>query len=101
MMKVVDKAKFIRSKNAGPFWVTMDIFTDSKENYEAIVKSPNFTVCKLAKALNTDPKTLKLFCLDDLGIVKVSIPREAPQGSKYERDMHAGQQYIPLEEFEL
>lgn len=100
-MKIVDKAKFVRSKNAGPFWVTMDIFTSNKEDYDAIVNSPKFTVENLARALNADPKALKLFCLDNLGVVKVSIPREMPQGSRYERDMHGGQQYIPLEEFEL
>lgn len=100
-MRVADYASFVRSKNAGPFWVTMDVFTNKKENYEAIVKSPKFTVENLAKALNSDPKLLKLFCIESLGVIKVSIPRLSPQGSKYERDMHAGQQYIPLEEFEL
>lgn len=100
-MRVVDKAKFVRSKNSGPFWVTMDIFTNSKEDFLSIVNSPKFTVENLAKALDTNPEMLKLFKLENLGIIKVSIPRETPQGSKYERDMHAGQQYIPLEEFEL
>ena len=45
--------------------------------------------------------TVKLFFMDDLLVIKVSIPRKAPQGARYERDMHAGQQYIPLLDFEL
>ncbi len=39
--------------------------------------------------------------MKDLKVIKVSIPRKEPQGSKYERDMHAGQQYIPLLDYEI
>ena len=31
-----DKVKKIRSKNAGPFWITIDIFCGSKEIYNEV-----------------------------------------------------------------
>ncbi|MDO4798954.1 MAG: DUF4387 family protein [Bacillota bacterium] len=100
-MTIKEVSKFVRSKNAGPFWITMDIFTDRNEDYLTIKNSKNMTKEKLSAAFETSPETLKLFFLDDLGIIKVSIPRKEPQGFRYERDMHAGQQYIPLLDFEL
>ena len=100
-MTISDKAKFVRSKNAGPFWITMDIFTANREDYEAIKSSPRMNKKDLGSLFDTDPEVLKLFFMDDLNVIKVSIPRKAPQGARYERDMHAGQQYIPLLDYEL
>lgn len=100
-MTVNDKAKFVRSKNAGPFWITMDIFADTDANYTAIKSSPNMNREQLGKLFDTAPEQLKLFFMDDLKVIKVSIPRKAPQGARYERDMHAGQQFIPLLDYEL
>ena len=100
-MTVGEKAKFVRSKNAGPFWVTMDVFAANAEDYQTIKNSPNMNKEKLGQLFDTDPDLLKLFFMDDLLVIKVSIPRKAPQGARYERDMHAGQQYIPLLDFEL
>ena len=100
-MTVGEKAKFVRSKNAGPFWITMDVFAANSEDYQEIKNSPNMSKEKLGQLFDTDPDLLKLFFMDDLLVIKVSIPRKAPQGARYERDMHAGQQYIPLLDFEL
>ena len=100
-MTISNKAKFVRSKNAGPFWVTMDIFAANKDDYEVIKNSPHMNKKELGDLFDTDPEVLKLFFMDDLNVIKVSIPRKMPQGARYERDMHAGQQYIPLLDYEL
>jgi len=34
--------------------------------------------------------------LPDIRVVKVSFPRPTIQGGRADRDMHAGQQHIPL-----
>ncbi|MFX1589594.1 MAG: DUF4387 family protein [Promethearchaeota archaeon] len=39
MALLVDLAKVIRSKNAGPFMTTIDIFFDERENYEKVKKN--------------------------------------------------------------
>jgi hypothetical protein len=33
MVKVSDVCRHVRSKNAGPFWVTIDLFFDGPENF--------------------------------------------------------------------
>jgi len=39
---------------------------------------------------------IRIFWLPSLRAIKISFPRPAPQGSFTDRDMHAGQQHIPL-----
>ncbi len=72
----------IRSKNAGPFWITIDIFCDV-EGYERVVAIPTEV---FAERLRADG--LKRFDLPDLNVVKISLPRPQVQGSARDRDMH-------------
>jgi hypothetical protein len=37
-----------------------------------------------------------VFELADLCAIKISFPRPVVQGSLHDRDMHGGQQYVPL-----
>jgi hypothetical protein len=34
--------------------------------------------------------------MPELRVVKVSFPRPVTQGSPFDRDMHAGQQHVPM-----
>lgn len=86
MNKLSDIAKKIRSKNAGPFWLTIDVFCDTDEAYRTVVAS--LDAQRAAAALNADPSTLKRFEIDDLRVVKISIPRPSIQGTRCDRDMH-------------
>ena len=55
----------------------------------------------MAEVYNVRPEEVKLFHIPDLNVIKISYPRELPQGQKYERDMHAGQQYVQITELEV
>jgi hypothetical protein len=91
-----DVAELVRSKNAGPFWLTLDIFCDSDEAYETLAADGVITPAKVATAYRTDPEMVRIFRLADLRVVKVSLPRPTIQGRQADRDQHAGQQHIPL-----
>ena len=101
MSTVKDVARYVRSKNAGPFWVTIEIFCETREAYEKIKSSPNLTTKKVADLYQADENQMKVFYIDNLLIIKFSFPRPQPQGHKYENDMHAGQQYIYLADAEV
>ena len=76
----------VRSKNAGPFWLTVDIFCGSPEAYVRVrdgLKSSD-----VARVLDTPLQTLKRFDIEDLRVVKLSLPRPAVQGTREDRDMH-------------
>lgn len=89
-------ASKIRSKNAGPFWITVDIFFSTNESYERVVASGVLTRQLVADLYRVNEPDVKLFEMPDIKAIKISFPRSAPQGSIHDRDIHAAQQYIPL-----
>ena len=96
MATVQDLAHYVRSKSAGPFWVTLEIFCSDDPSYEAIKNSPNITKEKVAELYGLDENLVNEFIMDNIRVIKYSFPRPHPAGWIYENDMHYGQQYIPL-----
>ena len=96
MAKLRDLCRNIRSKNAGPFWVTVDLFFDDYASYILCRDSAATGSDHLAAVFGADPETVKRFAVDALRVIKFSYPRAHPQGGVLERDMHSGQQYVRL-----
>lgn len=86
MVRLGDIAQKVRSKNAGPFWLTVDIFCGSAKAYAQIAKTVETTT--IASLFGADPSTLKRFDIEALYVVKFSLPRPCVQGAKEDRDMH-------------
>jgi hypothetical protein len=101
MAKISELAQYVRSKNAGPFWVTLEIFCDNDEAYRRIKNSPAIAPEKVAALYGAKVSMIKSFFIDNLRVIKFSYPRPMPSGHKYENDMHAGQQYIRIAELEV
>ncbi len=76
----------VRSKNAGPFWVTVDIFCGSDAVFQQV--SEGLSTERVAAAMSVDAGAIKRFDIASLNVVKFSLPRPAVQGSKEDRDMH-------------
>ena len=89
MTKLGDVVKRIRSKNAGPFWITVDIFCGDLKVFNLVRNSvTNSMVLQLTKV---PIEALKRFELEDLRVVKLSFHRQEIQGSREDRDMHGAQ----------
>lgn len=98
---VRDVAELVRSKNAGPFWQTLDIFLSDDDTYRLVAESPNLTEDVIARLYRVAAEDVKIFRLSAIRVVKISFPRPVAQGGVEDRDMHAGQQHVPLAELEL
>ena len=86
MTRLADVADKIRSKNAGPFWLTIDIFCGNAAAFERV--SETLSTQGVATLFQVAPDTLKRFDLADLHVVKFSLPRPNIQGTAADRDMH-------------
>ena len=96
MTTIADLAHEVRSKNAGPFWVTMELFMKDADGY-ALVADESFVNERLiAELYRVEASTIQLFRIPSLNVVKISFPRPVSQGSLRDRDMHAGQHHVPL-----
>ena len=92
--RVADK---IRSKNAGPFWITIDIFCG--ENFEFIRKRLDTSL--ICTRLQCAEDAVKRFEIDNLKVIKISIIRGNPQGSSKDRDMHGAQLAVLVAEMDI
>jgi len=96
VLTVGEFAEQVRSKNAGPFWITLDIFLSTDADYETLVAAGAVTPERVGRLYRVDPALVRVFEMPHIRVVKVSFPRPVPAGSFEDRDQHAGQQYLPL-----
>jgi hypothetical protein len=96
MSSLGELATLVRSKNAGPFWLTLDVFLPDEETFELVSKSLVTDPVTIGELYRVDPDQVKVFALADLRAIKISFPRPVVQGSLRDSDMHGGQQYVPL-----
>ncbi len=101
MATIKDVCRHVRSKNAGPFWVTVDLFFDGEESFERYRDSAALGPELFARLYGAEPALVKRFAVPSLHVVKISYPRATAQGGMVERDMHAGQQYVRLLDVDL
>lgn len=93
MPEIREIAQKVRSKNAGPFWLTIDIFCGSEAAYRQV--SGGLVTSEVAARLGAETQTVKRFDIAALNVVKISLPRPAIQGTREDRDMH-GASYANL-----
>lgn len=89
----------VRSKNAGPFWLTIDIFCGDRQVFEHV--RSNLKTDRVAALFRQPADSLKRFDMEDLNVIKFSLPRPTVQGSRFDRDMHGAQWALLLSEMEL
>ncbi|MEG0853024.1 MAG: DUF4387 domain-containing protein [Angelakisella sp.] len=97
MDKLVDLAKVLRSKNSGPFEITLDVLFDKAQNYRRVVESGAISresICRLYNLLPEDITELVFF---DKGLgIKVTYNRSVSSGTTGDRDVYGAQQHAPL-----
>lgn len=94
-------AKYIRSKSAGPYWVTIDIFCEDGESFERIARSPALASREIAELFGVSENMIRQFQLPSIHVLKISFPRPHVQGSPGDADSHAGQYFVPLLSVEI
>lgn len=101
MAELGDIAKYIRSKSAGPFWVTIDIFCQDADSFERIAASPALAPRAVAELYGVSENSVRQYRLPSIHVFKISFPRTAVQGSLGDVDSHAGQYFVPLLSVEI
>ena len=89
----------IRSKNAGPFWLTVDIFCDTQAVFNTIRAA--LTAPRIASFLRAPEDTLLRFEIESLNVLKFSLHRPHVQGSRMDRDIHGAQLAVRLAEMDI
>ncbi|GAB2506381.1 DUF4387 domain-containing protein [Nocardiopsis aegyptia] len=91
-----DLALEVRSKNAGPFWTTLELFMRDEAGYAVAADEDLLNEDVIARLYGAPVDQIRFFRIPALNVVKISFPRVVPQGGFRDRDVHSGQHHVPL-----
>lgn len=93
-MRLIDIAKILRSKNAGPLYITFDIMFEKREDMVRVQKG--LTKEMVAKAYSVDPAQISILPYEIVNSIKITFPRAHVSGSVEDTDVYGCQQHMPL-----
>jgi len=101
MQHLYQMAQVFRSKNAGPFLVTVDIIMCSDEAYREAVESPILRPGAIARVYDVPERDVRVLEFPQARAIKVVFPRSVGSGTIGDRDVYGAQQHVPLAELTL
>lgn len=100
-MKVRELAKVVRSKNAGPLKLTVDLMFEDEARFQQAAASPALTAERIAERYGVQPGTVSVLHVPSCLAIKVVLERAIVAGTPGDRDVYGAQQHGPLLELEL
>jgi hypothetical protein len=101
MGKLWEHARLIRSKNAGPWELTIDVICDNERDFEAIRASGIMSAESLAQAYRLEPDQVRTFEHRAALALKASFTRPQPAGDITDTDVFGGQFHSPLVDLDV
>ncbi|OZI60015.1 DUF4387 domain-containing protein [Bordetella genomosp. 11] len=101
MIKLKDIAKACKSKNAGPFELTLDIMFDSEETFEKVRRTGVITRERIASLYGVSPDDVLFTEYPPALAFKATLPRRVVSGAIGDTDVYGAQQHAPLLDLEL
>lgn len=98
-MKLIEYTKILRSKNAGPLYITFDLIFNTREDMEYVEK--RLTKEDIARAYDTDAKEIDIIPYAVVNSIKITFPRRHVSGSICDSDVYGCQQHVPLANIEI
>ncbi len=97
MTKLTDVTTIIRSKNAGPYELTLDIMFKEQSVFDMFCEKKIIDeqlICKLYKI--TPDKIISIVEFMPAKAIKITIKRPISSGALGETDVYGAQQHAPL-----
>ena len=104
MPALQDLAAVLRSKNAGPFQLTIDVIFDNEASYRRVLASGALDPARIGPLYGVEPQHVAVIPFDRVRAVKVTLPRRSGtrgSGSPFDRDVYGAQQHGPLAAVEV
>ncbi len=97
MKPLVELAQVIRTKNAGPYELTLDIIFKDRDGYERVKRSNSLNAALIARLYGVpEQDILEVVYFDPACAFKATMKRPLPCGDLGERDIYGAQQHAPL-----
>src|ERR1700761_8427598 len=94
-MMLQDVAQVIRSKNAGPRRLTLDIMFADDATYEQVAGSGVLNASRIAALYGVPAQEVAVIPYKVGRAIKISLPRRVTAGDPGDRDVYGAQQHGP------
>jgi hypothetical protein len=94
-MRLSDLAQVIRSKNAGPRRLTLDVMFASDADYRRAAQSPALSREAIGRLYHVPPEAVAVIPYPLGRAIKITLPRDTA-GDPGDRDVYGAQQHAPL-----
>ena len=101
MTRLSELATLVRSKNAGPFTLTIDIIFADDNTYQSVKQSGVINRELFAQLYRVPQDQVLLFTHDRACAFRASFPRTIASGDPEDGDVFGGQQHGPLVDLEI
>ncbi|MFM0037613.1 DUF4387 domain-containing protein [Paraburkholderia strydomiana] len=101
MARLKDIAKACKSKNAGPFHITLDIMFDDPVLYEKVRATGVITAQRIASLYHVDVEQVRFTEYPPALAWKATLPRRIASGAIGDTDIYGAQQHAPLLDIEV
>lgn len=95
-MRLIDIAKVIRSKNAGPTTLTLDLLFNDAAGFEAACNSQALTAEAIAKLYGQPVEKVQVLPYPPALAIKIVLPRRIVSGDPGDSDVYGAQQHGPM-----
>lgn len=101
MTRLRDLALVIRSKNAGPLYLTLDVMLPDHATYQRVLASGVLEPTGIAPMYLVEPVTVQTIGHKGTNTIKVTIRRPVTAGDPDDTDLYGAQLYVPLLDVEV
>ena len=101
-VRLADLASVIRSKNAGPFVLTLDVFFNDKEAFQKVRDAGVITKARVAELYRVrKDDILEVTFFEPAEALKISMKRWVSSAAPGDTDVFGAQQHVPLMSLKL
>jgi hypothetical protein len=101
MALIRDIAQVCKSKNAGPFMVTLDILFEDHELYRKVKATGVLNAALFARLYNVPEADVLFTPYDAAAAFKATLPRRVPAGDIGDTDVYGAQQHAPMLDIDI
>ncbi|HET8995298.1 MAG TPA: DUF4387 domain-containing protein [Acetobacteraceae bacterium] len=95
-MRLAEIAQVIRSKNAGPRRLTLDLMFASDADYQRVAQSPALARAEIAALYRVAPEDVTVIPYPVGRAIKIVLARKIMAGDPGDFDVYGAQQHAPL-----
>jgi hypothetical protein len=94
---ILEAARVIRSKNSGPFELTLDVMFSERRWFDLFRSRGIIDRDSISRLYHVEPSdVLGIVYFEPSNAVKVTIRRRIPSGNPGDTDVYGAQQHAPL-----